>query len=45
MADVATVGPDFTPIDLVSDGSCVFYTIAPRSDATAPGAVVVAPAH
>ena len=42
VTDVTSVGPDFSPIDLVVDGACVYFTSAPR-DGASPGAVMVAP--
>jgi len=42
VTDVASVGPNFSPIDLVVDGACVYFTSAPRDGGSA-GAVTVAP--
>jgi len=41
--DVANDGPDFAPVDLVVDDSCVYWTSASRAGETQQGRVMVAP--
>lgn len=43
VTDVASVAPDFAPVDLVVDDTCVYWTNAPQTGSA--GAIMAAPKH